>query len=41
MVAMGGKIEVESKLDVGTTFYLSFKRVRQALESNGGSAQLA
>jgi signal transduction histidine kinase len=39
MVAMGGKIEVESQLNVGTTFYLSFKRVRQALEHNGGSAQ--
>ena len=33
MVAMGGKIEVESKLEEGTTFHLSFKRVRQTLES--------
>jgi signal transduction histidine kinase len=33
MVAMGGKIEVESKLDEGTTFHLSFKRVRQSHES--------
>ena len=37
MVAMGGKIEVESKLDMGTTFYLSFKHVRQGLERNGES----
>lgn len=37
MIAMGGQIEVESKLNEGTTFYLSFKRVRQAPESNGQS----
>lgn len=33
MTAMGGKIEVESKLDEGTTFYLFFKNLRDASEN--------
>ncbi len=31
MVAMGGKIDVESKVNEGTTFYLSFKHIRDGM----------
>ncbi len=33
MVAMGGKIDVESRVNEGTTFYLSFKHIPEPAES--------
>jgi ligand-binding sensor domain-containing protein/signal transduction histidine kinase len=38
MIAMGGKIDVDSHPDEGTTFYLSFKHTRDAIASNGSSS---
>jgi ligand-binding sensor domain-containing protein/signal transduction histidine kinase len=33
MIAMGGKVDVQSKVNEGTTFYLYFKHIREPAES--------